>query len=141
MKQCLKIILAATLILMALAPASADVTWTGAFVLGSCCEPNSLDPAAMGISQTEGYVITAMYEGLTQYSRDGEIVPRLATGWNISDDALTYTLTLREGVQFHDGSTLDAEDVVVSLERHKSLGLGNLASSWRRWQASAQAMT
>ncbi len=126
MKRCLKIILATAVILMAFAPASADVTWTGAFVLGSCCEPNSLDPAAMGISQTEGYVITAMYEGLTQYSRDGEIVPRLATGWEISDDALTYTLTLREGVQFHDGSTLDAVDVVVSLERHKSLGLGNL---------------
>ena len=85
------------------------MTWTGAFVLGSCCEPNSLDPAAMGISQTEGYVVNAMYEGLTQYSRDGEIVPRLATGWEISDDALTYTLTLREGVQFHDGSSLDAE--------------------------------
>ena len=126
MKRHLKIVMLLALLLLALAPASADVTWTGAFVLGSCCEPNSLDPAAMGISQTEGYVITAMYEGLTQYSRDGEIVPRLATSWDISDDALTYTLSLREGVHFHDGSHLDAEDVVVSLERHKALGLGNL---------------
>ena len=103
-----------------------DVQWTGAFVLGTCCEPNSLDPAAIGISQTEGYVVNAMYEGLTQYSRDGEIVPRLATGWEISDDALTYTLTLREGVQFHDGSTLDAAAVKLSLDRHKALGMGNL---------------
>lgn len=126
MKLLLKLVLAFALTLMVFAPASADVTWTGAFVLGSCCEPNSLDPAAMGISQTEGYVINAMYEGLTQYSRAGEIVPRLATGWAISDDALTYTLTLREGVHFHDGTLLDSEDVVVSLERHKALGLGNL---------------
>jgi len=126
MKSQLRILMTVAVLLLALVPASADVTWTGAFVLGSCCEPNSLDPAAMGISQTEGYVINAMYEGLTQYSREGEIVPRLATGWDISDDALTYTLTLRDGVQFHDGSLLDAEDVVVSLERHMALGLGNL---------------
>ena len=58
MKGYLKIVLAVAVMLLALVPASADdVTWTGAFVLGSCCEPNSLDPAAMGISQTEGYVI------------------------------------------------------------------------------------
>ena len=126
MKTFVKLLLVVCALLITLAPVSADVTWTGAFVLGSCCEPNSLDPAAMGISQTEGYVVNAMYEGLTQYSRDGEIVPRLATGWEISDDALTYTLTLREGVLFHDGSTLDAEDVKVSLDRHKALGLGNL---------------
>ena len=115
------------IVLLLLIPVQAqDVQWTGAFVLGTCCEPNSLDPAAMGISQTEGYVVNAMYEGLTQYSRDGEIVPRLATGWKISDDALTYTLTLREGVQFHDGSTLDAAAVKLSLDRHKALGMGNL---------------
>ena len=115
------------LVMILLVPvSSADVEWTGAFVLGSCCEPNSLDPAAMGISQTEGYVINAMYEGLTQYARDGEIAPRLATSWQISDDALTYTLSLREGVQFHDGSTLDAEAVKLSLDRHKALGMGNL---------------
>ena len=115
------------IIMLILVPASnADAEWTGTFVLGTCCEPNSLDPAATGISQTEGYVINAMYEGLTQYSREGEIIPRLATGWEISEDALTYTLSLREGVQFHDGSTLDAEDVKVSLDRHKALGLGNL---------------
>ena len=126
MKQIIRLLMAVAVLVMVFAPVSADVTWTGTFVLGSCCEPNSLDPAAMGISQTEGYVINAMYEGLTQYSRDGEIAPRLATSWDISDDALTYTLALRDGVQFHDGSALDSEDVVVSIERHKALGLGNL---------------
>ena len=114
-------------LLTALVPATAqDTEWTGAFVLGSCCEPNSLDPAAMGISQTEGYVINAMYEGLTQYSAEGEIAPRLATGWDISEDALTYTLTLRDDVLFHDGTPLNAAAVKLSLERHAALGLGNL---------------
>ena len=49
------LVVALTLVLAVLVPiSSADVEWTGAFVLGSCCEPNSLDPAATGISQTEG---------------------------------------------------------------------------------------
>ena len=127
MLQNKRLLLAVIALVLILVPvSSADVEWTGTFVLGSCCEPNSLDPAAMGISQTEGYVINAMYEGLTQYSRDGEIVPRLATNWEISDDALTYTLSIREGVQFHDGSTLDANAVKHSLDRHKDLGMGNL---------------
>lgn len=115
------------LLMMALAPAAAQGTvWTGTFVLGTCCEPNSLDPAAMGISQTEGYVINAMYEGLTQYSPEGNIAPRLAAGWEISEDALTYTLTLRDDVLFHDGTPLNAAAVKLSLERHAALGLGNL---------------
>ena len=103
-----------------------DVEWTGAFVLGTCCEPNSIDPAAIGASQTEGYVVNAAYEGLTRYDRDGQIVPRLATSWEISDDALTYTFQLREGVHFHDGSVLNAEAVKVSVERMQALQLGNL---------------
>ncbi len=119
--------LPAALLMMALAPAMAQGTvWTGAFVLGTCCEPNSLDPAAMGISQTEGYVINAMYEGLTQYSPEGNIAPRLAAGWEISEDALTYTLTLRDDVLFHDGTPLNAAAVKLSLERHAALELGNL---------------
>ena len=42
------------------------------------------------------------------------IIPDLATSWKISEDELTYTFTLREGVKFHDGATFTAEDVVAS---------------------------
>ena len=42
------------------------------------------------------------------------IIPDLATSWKISDDELTYTFSLREGVKFHDGATFTAEDVVAS---------------------------
>ncbi|WP_236628282.1 ABC transporter substrate-binding protein, partial [Sulfitobacter sp. HI0129] len=58
-----------------------------------------------------------VFEGLTRFASDGSIVPGLAESWEISDDGLTYTFKLREGVKFHDGTTMDAEDVKFSLDR------------------------
>ncbi len=43
-----------------------------------------------------------------------KVIPDLATSWTISEDGLTYTFSLREGVRFHDGAPLTAEDVVAS---------------------------
>ena len=87
MKRASIILLGLTIALTGALVSAQDVEWTGTFVLGTCCEPNSIDPAAIGASQTEGYVVNAAYEGLTQYDRDGQIAPRLATSWEISDDA------------------------------------------------------
>ncbi|MEX2374282.1 MAG: ABC transporter substrate-binding protein [Dehalococcoidia bacterium] len=47
----------------------------------------------------------------------GEKVPGLAESWEVSDDQLTYTFNLREGVLFHDGREMTAEDVKASLDR------------------------
>lgn len=48
---------------------------------------------------------------------DGEVQPNLATSWEVSDDGLTYTFTLTDSEQFHDGSALDADDVLFSFNR------------------------
>jgi peptide/nickel transport system substrate-binding protein len=53
-------------------------------------------------------------EGLYKYAADGSALPTLATSCEANDDATIYTCYLREGVKFHDGSTLDANDVVRS---------------------------
>src|SRR6266545_5752872 len=45
------------------------------------------------------------------------VIPDLAKSWKISDDGLTYTFYLREGVKFHDGAPLTAEDVVASFNQ------------------------
>ncbi len=54
-------------------------------------------------------------EALLDFERGGvDVIPGLAETWSASDDGLVWTFNLREGVLFHDGSSLDANDVVVS---------------------------
>jgi peptide/nickel transport system substrate-binding protein len=51
---------------------------------------------------------------------DGSVVAGLAQSWDISEDGLTYTFMLHDGVTFHDGTTMDAEDVKFSLDRARA---------------------
>jgi len=61
-----------------------------------------------------------VFEGLTRFGPDGSVNPGLAASWDISEDGLRYTFNLREGVAFHDGTAMDAEDVVFSLDRARA---------------------
>lgn len=60
-------------------------------------------------------------EQLITRNADGELVAALATEWSVSDDNLTYTFGLREGVTWHDGEAFDAEDVLWTLENSMPL--------------------
>lgn len=102
-----------------------ETVWSSKPVIhGTCCEPNTLDSAAIIGAATEGLIMNGAYEALTRYTIDGEIEPSLATSWEISDDGLTYVFKLREGVKFHDGTELNAEGVKKSFDRVKTLQLG-----------------
>ncbi|KZY00010.1 MULTISPECIES: ABC transporter substrate-binding protein [unclassified Sulfitobacter] len=80
-------------------------------------EPPHLDPTSAAAGAIDSVLYSNVFEGLTRFASDGSIVPGLAESWEISDDGLTYTFKLREGVKFHDGTTMDAEDVKFSLDR------------------------
>ncbi|GGA49839.1 ABC transporter substrate-binding protein [Pelagibacterium lentulum] len=71
----------------------------------------------------------AVYEQLV--ALDANLVPQpaLATSWEISNDLLTWTFTLREGVTFHNGDPLTADDVVASWERFQQVGSRNFELS------------
>ena len=63
-------------------------------------------------------VVLHMVEGLVGMREDTSIGPMLATRVDVSDDGLTYTFPLRQGVKFHNGATLTADDVVWTWKRY-----------------------
>lgn len=88
--------------------------------IGLQLEPPHLDPTSAAAGAIDSVLYANVFEGLTRFGPDGSIGPGLATSWEISEDGLTYTFTLAEGVKFHDGTTFDAEDVKFSLDRARA---------------------
>lgn len=74
------------------------------------------DPHSSSAGQDQWYLMT-VYDRLFGQSPEGETLPQLVTEWEYSEDALTLTLHLREGVVFHDGTPLTADIVVQNLDR------------------------
>ncbi|HSJ52495.1 MAG TPA: ABC transporter substrate-binding protein [Anaerolineae bacterium] len=74
------------------------------------------DPALIS-SDAEVLIASQVYDYLVDVDASNEIQPRLATDWTQSEDGLTYTFALAEGVAFHDGSPFTAEDVVWTFDR------------------------
>ena len=77
---------------------------------------NSLDPHKAVAAGTKE-VMFNVFEGLVKPTSNGDLIPAVAESYTVSEDHLTYTFTIREGVQFHNGDTVTAEDVVYSLKR------------------------
>lgn len=91
--------------------------------------PAGLDPHLITAFNSVVIVQDNIYEGLTGVDKDLSIVPRLAESWEVSEDGLTYTFKLREGVTFHDGSAMDAEDVAASIRRVQSEAIASPLAS------------
>ena len=92
----------------------------GTVTLGLQLEPPMLDPTGGAAAAIDEVVYANVFEGLTRIGSDGSVLPALAASWDISQDGLTYTFHLNEGVTFHDGSAFDAEDVKFSLDRARA---------------------
>jgi peptide/nickel transport system substrate-binding protein len=111
-------------LLMVLVPAQSGVSAQDekVLVIGHAESTDSLDPAR-GYTQTSSIVHRATYNTLVTFPDQdaSSIEPMLATAWEISEDGLTYTFTLREGVTFSNGDPLTADDVVFSIMRLKGV--------------------
>src|SRR5918992_1061691 len=66
------------------------------------------------ISRNYGYMV---YDTLFALDEQLEVQPQMVDSYEISDDNLTYTFTLRDGLQWHDGQPVTAEDAIASIER------------------------
>ena len=80
-------------------------------------DSKTLDPINGETGETVK-VLLNLYDTLVAFADESmEIEPALATSWETSDDGLTWTFHLREGVRFHDGTAVDAEAIIFSLNR------------------------
>lgn len=90
-------------------------------VFGIPGEPPTMDPHMAADNIADGCVCNQIFDSLIRQEHDGTFSPGLAESWKIIDDEqnkiTTVELKLREGVKFHNGEELTAEDVVFSLNR------------------------
>ncbi len=87
------------------------------FVYSRGSDAISLDPAIPDDGESFKAIIQ-IYDGLIKYKAGStELIPGLATSWDVSTDGLTYTFHLRKGVKFHDGTPFNADAVVFSIDR------------------------
>jgi peptide/nickel transport system substrate-binding protein len=94
--------------------ASSDIT------VAMQLEPPHLDPTSAAAGAIDSVLYSNVFEGLTRFASDGAIIAGLAKSWDISADGTEYIFHLRAGVQFHDGTGMDAEDVKFSLDRARA---------------------
>ena len=76
----------------------------------------SIDPALNSAVDGANYILFA-FDNLLKMDKDGKVVPGLAEKYEVSDDQLTWTFHLRDGLKWSDGSALTAEDFVYSWQR------------------------
>lgn len=79
-------------------------------------EPETLDPA-LAADSTSIDLVGQLFLGLTNFDENGNVLPELATDWEISDDALTWTFHMRRDVRWSDGQPVIAPDVEYGVKR------------------------
>lgn len=67
-------------------------------------------------SDTDRAVSSLIFSGLLKYDKDNQIIPDLAEKWDVSEDKLKYTFYLKDGLKFHDGSSVTAGDVQFTVD-------------------------
>lgn len=94
-----------------------DTAVDSSIVVAVTAEILSLDPQVNASTPGET-VKDQIFEGLVRANEYNEVSPLLAESWEVSEDGLTWTFKLRQGVKFHDGEDFTAADVEASLERY-----------------------
>lgn len=85
------------------------------YVEGLAGAPAHLNPLFAQYNAVDRDLCALIFEGLTAFDEKGKVVPLLAKGWDVSEDGLSYTFYLREGVFWHDGAPFTADDVLFTV--------------------------
>ncbi|MCG3421204.1 ABC transporter substrate-binding protein [Oceanobacillus jordanicus] len=102
----------------------------GALNVAFSSDPDTLDWMSTGATATRD-VGWHIFETLFTLDKDYQIKPMIAEDYKVSDDQKVYSITIREGVNFHDNSAVTAEDVVASIERWRKVSsVGTIANDY-----------
>lgn len=100
--------------------AQGEPVYGGSVVVGIQQDIDSLDPHKATAAGTKE-ILFNIFEGLVKPDENGNLICAVAENYDISEDGLIYTFTLRDNVKFHNGSVVKCEDVKYSLERASGL--------------------
>jgi peptide/nickel transport system substrate-binding protein len=106
----------------------------GTYVEGVAGNPQYLNPLLSQYNQVDGDLCALLFNGLTRLDEQGNVIPDLAAGWTVSPDGLEYDFRLREGLFWHDGVLVTAEDVlytVGAMQEPDFPGVPWLGTLWR----------
>lgn len=95
---------------------SKEPTYGGSIVVGILQDLDSLDPHKAVAAGTKE-VLFNIFDGLVKPDKEGNLVPAVASKYEISKDGKVYTFTLRDGIKFHDGKLVTVNDLIYSIKR------------------------
>lgn len=88
----------------------------GEYTEGIAAQPRYVNPILSQTSEADADLVELIYSGLFRFNAQGKLVKHLAEDYTVSEDGKTYTVTLRQGVQWHDGEELTADDVIFTID-------------------------
>lgn len=88
----------------------------GEYTEGIASQPRYINPILSQTSDADADIAQLVYSGLFGYDGSGNLVKRLAAEYAVSEDGKLYTVTLRQGVKWHDGAEMTADDVVFTIQ-------------------------
>ncbi|MBP9821851.1 MAG: hypothetical protein KBC81_00140 [Candidatus Pacebacteria bacterium] len=104
----------------------------GSFSEGIVGQPRHINPLLAQTNDPDRDVSSLIYSGLLKHNPEGKLVPDLAKSYEISSDGLNYTVYIKEGVLWHDGEKLTADDIVYTIQTAQN---GDFGSPQRlNWQ-------
>ncbi len=104
----------------------------GSFVEGIIGSPRFVNPV-LAVSDVDRDLSMLIYSGLMRLNAKGELVPDLAQGYEVSPDGLTYTITLKDDLRFHDKKSITADDVIFTINRIQNPTVKS--PRWSTWES------
>ncbi len=110
----------------------------GEYTEGMVSQPRYINPILSQTSAADASIAELVYSGLFGYDTTGKLEKRLVDQYDISDDGKTYTLTLRQGTQWHDGQELTTVDVLFTIQAIQNPAYKSpLRANWLSVEAAA----